>query len=58
MLCAGATQTGTHGSSLAFGSLSTLITHFQLVIASGEVMEADAKTNPDLFNAGRVVGFD
>lgn len=39
---AGATSTGTHGSSLRHGNLATLITAMRLVTARGEVLVLDA----------------
>ncbi len=51
---AGAVGTGTHGTGITLGSISSAVTGFRLVTASGEVMNASATDNPDLFNAGRV----
>ncbi len=38
---AGATSTGTHGSGIGFGSLSSTITALQLVTGSGELLDVD-----------------
>ncbi|MCF4164275.1 FAD-binding protein [Zavarzinia compransoris] len=51
---AGAVGTGTHGTGIRFGCLSSLVSGFRLVTATGEVVDADAAGDPDLFQAGRV----
>lgn len=51
---AGAIGTGTHGTGIDFGSLSTMVTGVTLVSASGEILTADRNNDPDLFEAARV----
>lgn len=51
---AGAVGTGTHGTGTGFGCLSSLVAGFRLVTAAGEVVDVDAASDPDLFQAGRV----
>ncbi len=51
---AGAMATGTHGTGVGLGSLSTFATGFRLIGADGEARWCDARTNPDLFEAQRL----
>jgi FAD-linked oxidoreductase len=51
---AGATATGTHGTGIQFGGLSTQIQAFSLLTAKGELIHCNAQSHPDLFQAGRV----
>jgi FAD-linked oxidoreductase len=51
---AGAVGTGTHGSGLAYGSLSTQLVRFRLVTGAGEVVEVSRDDTPDLFHAAAV----
>ena len=51
---AGAISTGTHGSGLSKGSLSTAVTALQLVLANGTVIRCSQDLNADLFGAARV----
>ncbi len=51
---AGAISTGTHGSGMRVGGLATLVTGVRLVTADGEVREADATHDPELFEASRL----
>ncbi|MBI1211186.1 MAG: FAD-binding protein [Alphaproteobacteria bacterium] len=51
---AGAVGTGTHGTGPTLGSLSSEVTAFRLVSASGEVLECSAQANADVWSAGRV----
>lgn len=51
---AGATATATHGTGAEFKSLSGYITHLRLITPAGTVLDLDAKSAPDLFNAARV----
>lgn len=51
---AGAVSTGTHGTGVGFGSLSTQLEAITLVTASGEVLECSAEQNPDVFKAAQV----
>jgi FAD-linked oxidoreductase len=51
---AGATATSTHGTGIAFPSLSAMVTELRLVTPSGEILEVSAESDPDLFNAARV----
>ncbi|MCC6920903.1 MAG: FAD-binding protein, partial [Alphaproteobacteria bacterium] len=50
----GAIGTGTHGTGIGFGSLSTMVTGVTLVTGSGEILTADRNNDPDLFDAARV----
>lgn len=51
---AGAVGTGTHGTGGTLGSLSSAVTGFRLVTASGDILTCNANENPDVFDAGRV----
>ncbi len=51
---AGATATGTHGTGLGFGNLSTQVTEVRLVTGTGETLDISAKSNPDLLPAARL----
>lgn len=51
---AGATATATHGTGLGFTCLSAFVTDLRLVLPNGEVVDVNAESNPDLFNAARV----
>jgi L-gulonolactone oxidase len=50
---AGAISTGTHGTGVKFGNLSTQVVAIELVTADGEVREID-DSEPDLLRAARV----
>lgn len=51
---AGAMATGTHGTGVDLGSLSTFARGFRLVGADGEARWCDAATNADLYQAQRL----
>jgi FAD-linked oxidoreductase len=51
---AGAVSTGTHGTGGVTAGLAAQLAGFQLVTGAGEVLEASAKTNPDVFELARV----
>jgi FAD-linked oxidoreductase len=51
---AGALSTGTHGTGVALGSISTQALAFRLVLADGSLAECDAENDPDLFQAARL----
>ena len=51
---AGATATGTHGTGLRFGNVSSQMSPFTLATASGELIDCSKDKNPEIFNAGRV----
>ncbi|WP_104086980.1 D-arabinono-1,4-lactone oxidase [Arthrobacter sp. GMC3] len=51
---AGAISTGTHGTGLAFGGISTQVVGLTLVIGTGEVVHCSASENAELFSAARV----
>ena len=51
---AGAMATGTHGTGVDLGSLSTFARGFRLIGADGEVRWCDADTNADLYQAQRL----
>ena len=50
----GAIGTGTHGTGLAFGSLSTQVIGLTLVTASGDVLECSEEKHPEVFKAAQV----
>ncbi|TDP48232.1 D-arabinono-1,4-lactone oxidase [Zavarzinia compransoris] len=51
---AGAVGTGTHGTGVARGCLSSQVAALRLVTASGEIVECSADREPDVFQAARV----
>jgi len=51
---AGSLATGTHGTGRELGSLATFAQGFRLVMADGEPLWCDARTNPELFEAQRL----
>ncbi|MFL6157520.1 MAG: D-arabinono-1,4-lactone oxidase, partial [Marmoricola sp.] len=51
---AGATSTGTHGTGGVVASLSAQIAGLDLVTGTGEVLHADAETNPEVFAVARL----
>lgn len=51
---AGATATATHGTGIDFKCLSGYVTGLRLITPSGDQLDIDAKSDPDLFNAARV----
>ena len=51
---AGALSTGTHGTGVTLGSISTQAAAFSLVTPDGALAVCDAETDPDLFQAGRL----
>lgn len=51
---AGAISTGTHGTGIRFGSLSTQVEGLTLVTATGELLECSTERNPDIFKAAQV----
>lgn len=51
---AGATATGTHGTGINFGVISTQIADFTLVTGTGEIVYCSPTENPVLFEGGRV----
>lgn len=51
---AGATSTGTHGTGVRFGSISTQLRAMELVLADGSVLRCSAEENPDVFELARV----
>src|SRR5579859_4891054 len=50
----GAISTGTHGTGVRFGTLSTQVEGLTLVTASGEILECSSERNPDIFKAAQV----
>ena len=50
----GAISTGTHGTGMRFGTLSTQIEALTLVTATGELLECSPETNADIFKAAQV----
>ena len=51
---AGAISTGTHGTGVRFGTLSTQVDGLTLVTATGELLECSPERNPDIFKAAQV----
>ncbi|WP_051681907.1 D-arabinono-1,4-lactone oxidase [Cellulomonas sp. HZM] len=51
---AGAISTGTHGTGARLGGISTQVVGVRLVTATGDVVEASADENPELFELGRL----
>ncbi len=51
---AGAISTGTHGTGMRVGGLAGQVAGVRLVTADGEVREADATGDPELFEAARL----
>ncbi|GCE30279.1 FAD-binding oxidoreductase [Dictyobacter alpinus] len=51
---AGAISTGTHGTGIQFGSLSTQIEGFTLITANGEILECSNEQHPEIFKAAQV----
>jgi FAD-linked oxidoreductase len=50
----GALATGTHGTGRDLQSLAALARAFRLVLADGSIVDCDAATRPDLFQAQRL----
>lgn len=51
---AGAVSTGTHGTGIHFGSISTQVVGLTVVTAAGEVLEVSEQARPELFKAMQV----
>ncbi|PTU32422.1 D-arabinono-1,4-lactone oxidase [Stenotrophobium rhamnosiphilum] len=51
---AGAISTGTHGSGVDFGNMSTQVTALRMVCADGSVRTISAESNKPLFDAARL----
>lgn len=51
---AGAVSTGTHGTGVTLGSMSTMVAGVTLVTAAGDVVACNAGENPELFEAARL----
>lgn len=51
---AGAISTGTHGTGLRFGNLSTQVVGLTVVTGTGEVLECTEKSDPERFRALQV----
>lgn len=51
---AGCLATATHGTGVTIGCMSTFIQGLQLVDARGDLVECDASTNAELFQAAKV----
>jgi FAD-linked oxidoreductase len=51
---AGAIATATHGTGIAFNTLSAYVTGMRLVTATGEVLDLDASHQGDVFAAAKV----
>ena len=50
----GATSTGTHGTGITLGSLSTQIRAMRLVVGDGSVVECSPHERPEVFAAARI----
>lgn len=50
----GTIGTGTHGTGLSFGSISTQVVQLRLVNGKGEIRQCSADENPSLFKAAQV----
>ncbi|KAJ2253673.1 D-arabinono-1,4-lactone oxidase [Coemansia sp. RSA 455] len=50
---AGAIATATHGTGMAFGDMSSTITHLVIIDGTGRRRECSATVDPDLFDAAR-----
>lgn len=51
---AGSFSTATHGTGNTLTAMHDYIEQFRMVLASGEIVDVDALSNPDLFAAGKV----
>lgn len=51
---AGAISTGTHGTGAAFGGIATQVHALRLVLADGSLLDCDAETASEVFDAARV----
>ena len=51
---AGATATATHGTSLRYGGLASVIRGVELVTAAGDVIWCSTETEPEIFHCARV----
>ncbi|MGW3472546.1 D-arabinono-1,4-lactone oxidase [Saccharopolyspora sp. NPDC000995] len=51
---AGLVATGTHGSGIRYGCLSSQVASMRLVTGRGEVVECSASTEPEVFSAARL----
>jgi FAD-linked oxidoreductase len=51
---AGSLATATHGTGASMGAMHSYVTRLQLVTARGELLECDADSHPELFQAARV----
>src|SRR5215469_6029999 len=50
----GAISTGTHGTGIHFGTISTQVAGLTLITASGELIECSPDTNPEIYKAAQV----
>ena len=51
---AGATATGTHGTGMTFGNLSSEVIAFTLITADGTILDCSPTQNREVFEAGRI----
>ncbi len=51
---AGAVSTGTHGTGVAYGSFSAMVTAVRMVLASGEILVCSAEIEPEIFKAAQL----
>ncbi len=52
-LIGGAVATGTHGTGRALGSLSTAVVGARIALASGDLVDVDAESEPELWQVAR-----
>jgi len=50
----GVVSTGSHGSSISYGTISDYISGMKILLASGEIIDINSYSNPDFLNAARV----
>ena len=53
-LLAGAVATGTHGTGMKLQNLAASVIGLKIITAAGELLDCNAKQNPDLFQAARL----
>jgi FAD/FMN-containing dehydrogenase len=51
---AGAVSTGTHGTGVNLGNISTQVAALRIVTAAGDILECSAQSEPEVFRAARV----
>jgi FAD/FMN-containing dehydrogenase len=51
---AGATATGTHGTGITLGNLSSRVVGYELATGNGDLITVDSESDPELFAAGQL----